>query len=326
MRKHRILVVDDTPDVLEYLAEGLGRTYDVVTFRSGEDALERIEAAPGSFEFAVIDQVLKPGIHGIETCGRIADISQDIFILIFTNVPAATQDEMERHRAEAFEAGAHRYLERASHKESLVEVTQFVEEMEQLAKLRERISEYYDERRHVPSLLTQLDLGVDIVDRSFKVWFVNEAMRRITGIGALGLPRARCPDWHGYQLCPCPGCLVAKTFESGEPNERIFLSPFKERGEGLFYLHVWAQPVVDDQGDIMRATDGKPLAVMETVQELTATERLRAMPFAERMRITATALQERRRPGYARARPMQRVAIYAIDPDEPAPGSSTMLV
>jgi signal transduction histidine kinase/PAS domain-containing protein len=312
-------VVDDTPRVLDELVAGLSRDAQVVPCRSGEEAVGQVRAKPGSFEFAVIDQLLGHGIDGIETCQQIADISGDIFILVFTNVPAVDQAELEEHRWRTYAAGAHRYLERASEVADLLSVRQFVDEMEQLAQLRTRISEFYDERRQIPSLLTQLDLGVDIVDRFYKVWFMNDAMRRIIGVSSgPGLPRPRCSAWHKYQLCPCPGCLVAQTLESGRPGDRIFLSPIKERGDGLFYLHVWTQPVKDDRGEIMLASNGKPLAVMETVQDLTNTEQLRAMAFDERLKLVATALHERLRPGYVRQRPFERVTVYAVDPGQSA--------
>jgi len=316
--KRRILVVDDAPQILSDLVAGLSRDAHVVPCVSGEEAVGRVKAEPGAFAYAVIDQVLRGKFDGIETCQQIADISRDIFILVFTNVPAVDQSQLEEHRARAFAAGAHRYLERASEAADLLSVTQFVEEMQQLAQLRARISEFYDERLQIPSLLTQLDLGIDIVDRFYKVWFMNDAMRRITGVNGAGLPRPRCSAWHDYQLCPCPGCLVTNTLRTGVSCDRIFLSPIKGRGEGLFYLHVWAQAVKNDCGDIMLASNGKPLAVMETVQDLTNTGQLQAMSLDDRLKIIAHALHERLRPGYARRQPFQRIVVYAVDPEQPA--------
>ena len=143
---------------------------------------------------------------------------------------------------------------------------------------------------------------------------MNDAMRRIVATGP-GLPRARCSAWHSYQLCPCPGCLVAETLDHGRPRDRIFLSPIKGRGDGLYYLHVWTQPVTDDRGQIMLAGNDKPLAVMETVEDLTNTDQLRAMALGDRLKIIASALHERLSPGYVCRRPYDRVAIYAERPD-----------
>ena len=142
MRRRRILVVDDTPHVLDGLVAGLSRDADVVPCQTGLEAVTRVKAEPRSYEFAVIDQLLEQGIDGIETCRQIADISRDIFILVFTNVPAIDHAQLEDHRTRAFEAGAYRYFERASQAADLVSVKQFVDEMEQLAQLRARISEF----------------------------------------------------------------------------------------------------------------------------------------------------------------------------------------
>lgn len=314
MSRHSILVVDDNPDTLDNLVSNLSKDHHVVGCRSGQEAVNKVEAQPHQFEFVVVDHLLNHGPTGIETAQNIADISDDIFILVFTNVPASDQETLERHRSEAFAAGAHRYMERADTDEQPLQVQEFVEEMEQLSELRERIRDYYDQRQTVPSLLTQLDLGVDIVDRAYKVWYMNRAMRRITGHEELGLPRSRCSSWHGHDLCPCPGCLVEKALGSCKAHERIFLSPIKGRGEKLFYLLVWAQPVVDTDGRTMIGRDKKPLAVMETVRELNGTEYLRSIGFVARLKIIAQGIHERLQRGYRRVQPFQHVAIYALDP------------
>ena len=165
MNQPKILVIDDKPDALEKLLCGLETTYDVVGCSSGREAVDMVEKEPNRFDYAVIDQVLGENapMDGVETTKRIADISENIFILLFSNVPAITQEQRAKHHFRAYDAGAHRYMERTSEQDAPLHVGQFVREMAQLKRIRQRVQAYYDKRTNVPSLLTQLDLGIDIV-------------------------------------------------------------------------------------------------------------------------------------------------------------------
>jgi signal transduction histidine kinase len=182
--------------------------------------------------------------------------------------------------------------------------------------LRDWIREYYDTRATVlPSLLTQLDIGVDIIDSSFKLWYMNDAMRRITGMPGGDLPRRPCSIWHDYQFAPCLGCLVQRTFDGKGALQRRFLSPLPWRDKKrLFYLQVWTQPISDDSGQILLAPDGRPLAVMESVQDLKDTEQLRQMPRDEKLRIIAGALRDcPLRSRHYNPRCFDRVRLYLWD-------------
>ncbi len=315
MKNNSILLVDDSKANLDHLYRALRDQYKVTVCSAGEEAVNLVESQPADYEFVVIDQLLGAGIDGIETAKRIADISEDVFILVFSNVAATSLEDLEKDRYAAFEAGAHRYLERKTDADPRITVEQFIEEMSQLARLRDRLKMYYDERRTVPSLVTQLDLGVDVVDRAYKVWLMNKAMRRISGHSP-GLPRNRCSHWHGYRLCPCPGCLVNETFRTGETRDRMFLTPV--RGGELAYMHVWTQPVIDEQGKALVAGDGLPLAVMETVHELSGPALAQSIPYDKRISVIAGAIYERLRDGYVRIQPFKKVAVYSVNPSEEA--------
>jgi signal transduction histidine kinase len=163
-----------------------------------------------------------------------------------------------------------------------------------LENLRNWVAEFYEVRSSAPSLLTQLNIGVDIIDQQYKVWFINEAMRRIIGYRDTGLPKAPCASWHGYRCYPCPGCIVKKSFDDSNAREQIFLSPLKDRTDReIIFLKVWTQPVVSQEGKLFIDSDGKPLVVMESVYELTNTEELRSMPLNDRISLIASSLKVR---------------------------------
>ena len=295
MNNISVLVVDDNDNYRKNLLRSLrAEGFIAEGARSGEEAIDMMEKYPQKYQFAVIDHILKGGIDGIQTTKELVERNRKLFALVFTNIPTDIKEDIARFKYEAFSAGAYRYLERGSERDTPKQVKDFIMEMNQLASLRSWIQNYYAGREQVPSLLTQLNIGVDIIDRSFKVWFLNNAMHRITGLPKDELPRSPCSKWHGYNFSPCPGCLVRKTFDDCKIHFRVFLSPFLSREkEKLFFMNVWTQPIQDRQGKIVFASDGKPLAVMESVQDLTDSSQLREMSLDDRLKVIATALQER---------------------------------
>jgi signal transduction histidine kinase/CheY-like chemotaxis protein len=313
MKGRTILVVDDNDNYRNGLLQDLqAEGARAEGAESGEDAVRMMEADPQRYQFAVIDHVLHDGLDGIQTTKELVDRNQNLFALVFTNVPTDSREDIARFKYEALSAGAYRYLERGSEHDAPKQVKDFITEIEQLVSLRSWIQDYYENREQVPSLLTQLDIGVDVIDRAYKVWFVNDAMRRITGLLSQELPREACSAWHGYRFWPCPGCLVRRTFDSCESQERVFLSPLIYRDEEkLYFMNVWTQPIRDRKGDILRGADGKPLAVMESVQALTDTEQLRKMPLVERLNVIAGALRDRPVDGSYLGEPyFEKVEIY----------------
>ena len=293
MLDRSVLIVDDDEDYREYLVSQIrleGAT--VVGVGSGEEAIDLLREDPRRFQFAVVDQYLHSGVDGIATTKELVDLNSGLFVVVFTNMPSDNPEDIARFRYESLEAGAYRYLERVSAEGDKRAIGVFVREMEQLTDLRVWIREFYETRVTVlPSLLTQLDIGVDIIDRSYKVWYLNGAMRRILRMPEDVLPRKPCSAWHHYRFMPCPGCLVSHTFKENAVADKYFLSPLPDREKGqLFYLHVWTQPVRDANGKLLLAADGRPLAVMESVQDLTDSAQLLKMPFEERLQLIADAL------------------------------------
>jgi PAS domain S-box-containing protein len=316
MQDMKILVVDDKDLNRNELISGLidhdfGKK-NVIGVKTGEEAVEKVKARPDFFDVAVVDHVLKNGggkMDGIDTTKRISAYSRKIFPIIFTNIPSDNPETIAYHRARAYEAGAYRYMYRSGSKEDVSIVTDFIFEIKQLSQLKERVRKYYDAQHDVPSLLTQLDIMVALIDRGYKVWYLNPANQKFQKI--FDLPRKPCSmAFRGYKtMCPCTGCIVAQTLQDGMNHERVYLRPVEGYGGRLKWIYAWTQPMPDEKGEPILLDDGKPIAVLESCQDLTNSVRLKTMPMKERLSIIARALNERE-DGF------DRVRIYQADARE----------
>jgi CheY-like chemotaxis protein len=100
-RPPRVLVVDDDPQLLSYLALALGGSGFVVeTAADGSEALRRVAERPPD---AVVLDVRMPGLDGLEVCRRIRT-GADLPVLLLTALTA------EPDEVAGFEAGADDYL------------------------------------------------------------------------------------------------------------------------------------------------------------------------------------------------------------------------
>ncbi|MDR1885742.1 MAG: response regulator, partial [Synergistaceae bacterium] len=99
----RILVVDDSPDVLEYMGEimrGLGVACDMAS--SGPEALELIRKN-GPYDVCLVDWKM-PGMDGIELSGRIKEHREgkSVVIMISTTEWSVIEDDARRAGVDKF--------------------------------------------------------------------------------------------------------------------------------------------------------------------------------------------------------------------------------
>lgn len=78
----RILIIDDDPILLAGLVRQLGERFDISVAGSGEEAIQKVrEESPFA---AVLCDMRMPGMNGIETLGRIAEIAHDTVRMMLT--------------------------------------------------------------------------------------------------------------------------------------------------------------------------------------------------------------------------------------------------
>jgi len=80
----RVLVVEDEADVRELYVDRLSTDYEVVTARTGEEALAVIDDA---VDVVLLDRRL-PGLHGDDTLRRIRESGVDVRVAVVTAVTA----------------------------------------------------------------------------------------------------------------------------------------------------------------------------------------------------------------------------------------------
>ncbi len=104
MEKHKILIVDDEPDILEFLGYNLKKEgFEVSTASNGEEALEKAkEIIP---QLIILD-VMMPEMDGVETCDELRKIPE-LNNTIITFLSARGEDYTQ---IAGFEAGADDFI------------------------------------------------------------------------------------------------------------------------------------------------------------------------------------------------------------------------
>jgi len=91
-KRHRILIVDDTPENIQVLMETLKDEYAILAATNGEKALEVAEKEPQP-DLILLD-VMMPGMDGYEVCERLSKIDATMKIpVIFVTALAEAGDE-----------------------------------------------------------------------------------------------------------------------------------------------------------------------------------------------------------------------------------------
>jgi signal transduction histidine kinase len=99
----RVMVVEDNPDLLEYLALELGKSYAVEPFMESERALEQALRSPPDL---VLSDVMMPVLDGIELARRLraADATSEVPIVLLS-----AREDLDAKMA-GFAAGVNDYL------------------------------------------------------------------------------------------------------------------------------------------------------------------------------------------------------------------------
>lgn len=104
MEKHKILIVDDEPDILEFMQYNLEKEgFEVFPATSGKEA---IEVAKHELPDLIILDVMMPGMDGIETCQALRD-SEKLKDTVIAFLTARSEDYSQ---IAGFDAGADDYI------------------------------------------------------------------------------------------------------------------------------------------------------------------------------------------------------------------------
>ncbi|MCH8546352.1 MAG: response regulator transcription factor [Cryomorphaceae bacterium] len=104
MNTHRILLVDDEPDILEFVGYNLKKEdFQVKTASNGKDA---IEIAKEFKPHLILLDVMMPGLDGIETCEQIRSIPE----IKNTLIAFLTARGEDYSQVAGFDAGADDYI------------------------------------------------------------------------------------------------------------------------------------------------------------------------------------------------------------------------
>jgi len=297
MPNAKLLIVEDEIDVAEVLFERLNvEGYrDVDISSTAQDAIDKVQKAraDGSpYTLALMDDKLGPAssMDGIEATGEIRRISEATEVVIITGYGDRESGKKAR------EAGAYRYIYKPM---DIREIVTMIEYIPEWRRLEEQLKTPTEGRDWLQQLIENARFGVSIIDRSWRILYMNEMQKAIqTDIRP---PEEGGICWVEYnpgtdRKEPCSWCPVKESFEEGTPAKSITVSP---RKDGLHYYDVEAVPLKDSQGRV--------IATLETVRDVTERENLYSMTqqiqgtieLEERLKVILSAIHGM---GYDRAR------------------------
>lgn len=129
--RYKILVIEDNPDICDYLAEQLGHYFHVHTANNGRDGLaQAIELAPD----LVVCDVMLPEMNGLDITRRIRNEFQTCHIPVVM-LTALSSGE---HQLQGINAGADAYIPKPFSTRFLL--TNIIRIIEQREKIRKRFS------------------------------------------------------------------------------------------------------------------------------------------------------------------------------------------
>jgi PAS domain S-box-containing protein len=175
--RHRVLIADDNSDMRGYVAELLGREFDVDTAVDGLDALERFRRRTPAL---VVADVMMPGMDGLALLSAIrADPDRGHTPVVLLSARAG-----EEARVEGLEAGADDYLVKPfSARELIATVRAHValavrrREFEERERVLERKAA--DATAELDRVLASVGEGVVVLDHEFRYVYANAAAEQL---------------------------------------------------------------------------------------------------------------------------------------------------
>ncbi len=159
MNSKTIYLIDDEESVLKGISYGLKKDYLVKTFRNAESALEQLETERP--DLVLIDIGL-PGMDGIQALKRIKTLREEVPVIMIT----AYEDISSV--VSAMKAGAHDYIQKPVHVDTL---KKSLENTFETYRMRKEISDLQEKyiRENVPFIVGESNAISDVMNLVEKV-------------------------------------------------------------------------------------------------------------------------------------------------------------
>ncbi|MVN92727.1 hybrid sensor histidine kinase/response regulator transcription factor [Mucilaginibacter aquatilis] len=153
IHKEVLLIVEDNPDVLEYLEKLFVNSYEVLKAENGKLALGIIESREPAL---ILSDVMMPEMDGVELC---LNIKQNVATSHIPVVLLTAKAEVQ-HRIEGFRTGADEYIAKPFHPELLkTRVSNLIESQKRL------IAKYQSDGVMVPKNITKNPLDEEFLNK-----------------------------------------------------------------------------------------------------------------------------------------------------------------
>lgn len=186
-QKIKILIVDDTPDIVYQLQQILiSEGYEVFVAINGEKALERLNH---NIPDLILLDIIMPGIDGYETCRRIKSNSDfEKIPIVFMSALLETFDKVK-----AFSYGAVDYITKPLNTEELlvrikthISISQLQKELLEAnvrleEKVKQRTHELEESEAKYRNLFENSQEGIWVIDKNNFTTIINPAMAKMLG-------------------------------------------------------------------------------------------------------------------------------------------------
>ncbi len=255
----KILIVDDTPDIITQLQQILiSEGYDAFVANSGEKALQRLEL--NNPDLILLD-IIMPGIDGYETCRRIKSDPRICHIpIVFMSALLEAFDKVK-----AFGTGAVDYITKPLNTEELlvrikthISISQLQKKLREAnslleEKVQQRTSELQASEAKYRSLFENSQEGIWVIDKNNITTIVNPAMGKI-----LGYTQEEMIGKQLFDFMDENGKRIANQ-NIGKKNQGVIeqhdFELFRKDGE-LISTTIEAAPLIDDKGEYIGAIAG----------------------------------------------------------------------
>ena len=273
----RLMIVDDDPERNEELIIELKEVgYEVESVNTGEDAVVLFDNAPEKYDFVLIDHLLGSTevLDGIKTCKKIYDRSNDVIIVIYSNIPSDNPETIQNFKENAYKAGAKRYIRRTQDDTPI----ELLSEMNNIMELSQQLVKLHEFQKNLPFVLNSMNNGVMLIDNESKIWYISPEIKTIFNIDQYQINNPCYKELYNFKnKCSwCPQNL-------SNLNEKIILQYIKGKDE-LRYLKLSSESILDN--------NRRQIAVLELIQDISNTSFLNSLDIKKRLIILAQSLYD----------------------------------